>query len=650
MKSPVMTRIQRLRLRILEVDPSFLALRMSGCIVVSMIVVAGVMTLIGKAYPLPRPAYVLALIATMQGTLQVNDRTESARATTRIYAVIASFVAIAAMAAAHDSLRIINILLVIIVFAASYAARFGTRWRAVGVFAFMCATVAAFLQEDERDLWSAAAALVISAAVVHVLRHFIMPDDPAREFRRLVAAALSVSKQLRRVAASAMPPKAASIRAGKRQMADLHLVTRTLGTDIRACQASLPLEVPDQHSAVTAITLRLLDLHFAAETLVARITRRERQAADYHEGSIAKALQDVQDAEGALNAAVATLPPTFPAATAGKAPPAPTGILPRQGEWLRDQTLRQSLQVTLACALAAVVGEAVSGQRWFWAVIAAFMIFNNTKSGTAVAIKGLDRAWGTAIGIVIGIALATLTHNHLFWLSAALAISIFATFFIARVSYVAMSLLLTIALSLIYGLIGIFTPELLVLRLEETAVGVASGMLAALLLLPISIQQQATTAMNALLSALGDLLLSAAETPEGSEGHPLALKATAVDHALEGVLTAFAPLRTAWSFGTMLTSGRDVLRQAQLMTYTARRLERSIRHHPPTPDEIQAMRALGERLKAAAGAPASAEARGTSAPTGAAANMSGPDDMTASSLAILTRTLDKIETERHAAP
>ena len=62
------------------------------------------------------------------------------------------------------------------------------------------------------------------------------------------------------------------------------------------------------------------------------------------------------------------------------------------------------------------------------------------------------------------------------------------------------------------------------------------------------------------------------------------------------------------------------------------------------------MRALGERLKAAAGAPASAEARETSAPTGAAANMSGPDDMTASSLAILTRTLDKIETERHAAP
>ncbi len=622
---------------------------MSGCVVVSMVAVAGVLALVEKVYPVPRPAYVLALIATMQGTLQINDRTESARAKTRIYAVIASFAAIAAISAAHESLRIINMLLVIIVFAASYAARFGMRWRAVGVFAFMCAVVAAFLKEGERDLWSVAAALVISAAVVQALRDFIMPDDPARNFRRLITAVLSVSKQMREVADNSRPPGATGEPARRKQAADLLLVGRTLGADIRACQAALPLEVPDQDPGETEITSRLLDLHLAADTLIGRINRQQRGGPDQHGGSVAQALREMQDAEAALSAAVGGLPSTFPAAARPKLPPRTAGILPRRGEWLRDQTLRQSLQVTLACAIAALVGEAVSSQRWFWAVIAAFMIFNNAQSGTAVAVKGLDRAWGTAVGIVIGIALATLTHDHLVWLSSALAVSIFATFFIARVSYVAMSLFLTISLSLIYGLMGIFTPALLVLRLEETAVGVAAGMFAALLLLPVSIHQQAATAMNALLAALGDFLLSAAKPSEESSDRPLALKATAVDSALEGVLTAFAPLRSTWSFGTMITSGRDVLRQASIMANATRRLQRGIRNRPPTPEELQSLRSLGERFKDAAGDPAAAESARAAGAKGAAAEEPEPDDTIASSLAILTRTLDDIETARRSA-
>ncbi|WP_186296241.1 hypothetical protein [Mycobacterium tilburgii] len=44
------------------------------------------------------------------------------------------------------------------------------------------------------------------------------------------------------------------------------------------------------------------------------------------------------------------------------------------------QITRQAIQVAIAAALAIVTGELVSPGRWFWAVIATFVIFAGTKS------------------------------------------------------------------------------------------------------------------------------------------------------------------------------------------------------------------------------------------------------------------------------
>ena len=163
---------------------------------------------------MPRPAFVLALIATMQGALQVNDSSASARAITRICAALSAFAAIVTITAVHGSLEQINMVLVMIAFAASYAARFGVRWRGVGTFTFMCAVIASYLREDERDLWTVASALLISGVVVHLVRNVVVPDRPALEFRRLVSAALSVSQKLRKLvhAVGRAEPRASDLR------------------------------------------------------------------------------------------------------------------------------------------------------------------------------------------------------------------------------------------------------------------------------------------------------------------------------------------------------------------------------------------------------------------------------------------------------
>jgi hypothetical protein len=646
MTPATLTRFDRIRLAVLAADPALSALRLSGCIVVAMAGVCGILMLIGHWYPLPRPAFVLALIATMQGSLQIHDRTASGQAATRLYAGTAAFAAVALISAVHGSLHQINVALVIIVFIATYVARFGVRWRAVGMFTVMCAVVAAYLKEDERDLRTVAAALIVSGIVVHVVQNMLTPSRPERDFRRLVSTVLSVSGKLRSIVGVAPLEEGMTEREKRRRHEDLRLAGGALTADIRTCEAALPLDAPGQDAGETGVALKLLDLQLAAETLLALTGPHGDAAGQPATDRIERAVQDLRDAEEALETAVTALPVNFPSAAAGASPAQAAPFFPKRGEWLQDRMLRQSLQVTLACAIAASLGEAISTQRWFWAVISAFMIFNNAQSGQAVAVRGLDRAWGTALGIVIGITLATLTHDHLVWLGVSLAFSVFMTFFIARVSYIAMSLFLTISLSLIYGLIGIFTPELLVLRLEETAIGVGSGMLAALLLFPISIHQQVMKAMDGLLSSLGDLLQAIAEGRGIEDARALAQRAAATDRALGGVLTAIGPMRSNWAVGAMGTAGRDTLRTAYLMASAGHRLERRFREARPTEADAARLLALSRRLRKVAGKEVADN------PTGGARvdTMPGvtpePDDIVGRSVGILSRMLDSIEAAR----
>ncbi|BBY22833.1 hypothetical protein MSTO_30380 [Mycobacterium stomatepiae] len=53
-----------------------------------------------------------------------------------------------------------------------------------------------------------------------------------------------------------------------------------------------------------------------------------------------------------------------------------------------SQTTRQAIQVTIAASLAIITGELVSPARWFWAVIATFVIFAGTNSWGETLTKG----------------------------------------------------------------------------------------------------------------------------------------------------------------------------------------------------------------------------------------------------------------------
>jgi uncharacterized membrane protein YccC len=311
--------------------------------------------------------------------------------------------------------------------------------------------MAAFLRAPERDLTEIAVALIVSGIVAHLVREYVMPERPARDFRRVVDGTISVSQKLREVIEA--------VRATPKDVPwdDALLVLSRLRTDIRMCQSYLMVAAEGPEAEWnSAIMLRLLDLQLAAEGALDAVSAGQQRQPRADTDGFERELDAIKEAERRLKLAVAELPMSLPDGGVARRPMPRVKPFPARGEWLKDEQLRLALQVTLACAIAIVGGRLISSDRWFWAVMTAFLIFMNTQSSGAVAVRAVSRGMGTLAGIVLGIALATLVSGDKVLALALIGISIFAAFYLARISYTAMSLLINVAISLIYGLVGIF--------------------------------------------------------------------------------------------------------------------------------------------------------------------------------------------------
>ncbi len=180
-----------------------------------------------------------------------------------------------------------------------------------------------------------------------------------------------------------------------------------------------------------------------------------------------------------------------------------------------DMTTRQAVQASVAGALAIVLGEWVSPGRYYWAVIAAFVVFTGTGSRTETFLKGANRVIGTLLGLVAAIWLAGVTNGHTGWILAVILGSMFLGFYLIRVSYAYMIFFVTIMLGQLYTVLGTFSDALLVLRLEETLVGALAGVVVGLVVTPLSTRDTVRAARDSLLTGLADLLTTAADWAEG---------------------------------------------------------------------------------------------------------------------------------------
>ena len=260
------------------------------------------------------------------------------------------------------------------------------------------------------------------------------------------------------------------------------------------------------------------------------------------------------------------------------------------GFWSRlSLTTRQAVQVAVATGLAIVAGDALSGQRYYWAVLAAFIAFTGTATVAETVAKALNRILGTMLGLVGAIPLVALTGSNAAVVLPVILVSIFFGFYLLRVSYAVMIFFITLLVGELYAVLGTFTPELMVLRLEETAIGGAIGCVVCLVVLPIRTHAVATAARQALLDHLRSLLDHLAEQlRDPRTAADLSGDARVLDAQLHQLLLITRPLTRS------ALPAANAAQRRRLMIYTG------LAHHARRIARLaDAARRLGEPRRAA---------------------------------------------------
>lgn len=423
----------------------------------------------------------------------VRDSTPRQRLITIVLAPLFAFVAIAVAALLFDQPVAAAALLPVIMFVVTYGATRGPRWSSLGIVTLIAYFMGLVTRDPPATLPMRLAVLALAAGDAALIRCLLLPERPRAELERLRRAIHGgIVRVLDRIAAA--------VAAGKWNRAAreaLHQDVYRLAEVVMMAQARVAalagghdwthlLAIELAVERVARVAVQDLGPPADRDSLLAALTALRRDAelpATRSSAGLAGAL--------ALLAHVMRDPPAQGPAPAPAPPPA--SAVPG---------LRSAVQTAAATALAIVAGDAVSPNRWYWAAFAAFVMFQGTRSRGESIIKGTQFIIGTLAGVIFGVLLATLLSGHEIPTMVAIVAAVFLAFQANVAAYGAMVFWITVILGLLFGMLGYFPPELLLLRLKESAVGAACGALVASLTLARRAHSSVEDATRAFLQAL----------------------------------------------------------------------------------------------------------------------------------------------------
>ena len=384
-------------------------------------------------------------------------------------------------------------------FAVAYGATRGPRWGSLGIVTLIAYFMGLVTHEPPATLPMRFAVLLIAAGVAALIRCVLLPERPRAELDRLHRAIhAGIVRVLDRIAAAV----AAGTWTGTARE-ELHADVYRLDEVVMMAQAraaALVAELPGQGNPwIHLLTIELGIERVARVALLDLGTPADRgplltALAELRRGAELPPSQSTAGLAGALALLghVMREAPGEGAAPAAAPPPASA-----------PQGLRPAVQTAVATALAIVAGDLVSPNRRYWAAFAAFVMFQGTRSQGESIVKGARFIVGTLAGVVFGILVATLLSGHEILTMAAIVAAVFLAFQANVAAYGTMVFWLTVILGLMFGMLGFFAPELLLLRLEEAAVGAACGAAVAGLVLVRQKRSAVEDAIHAFLQALG---------------------------------------------------------------------------------------------------------------------------------------------------
>lgn len=207
-------------------------------------------------------------------------------------------------------------------------------------------------------------------------------------------------------------------------------------------------------------------------------------------------------------------------------------------------SVRLGIQMTIAGVIAILVGAIVSQDRFYWAVIAAFVTFMGANNAAEHVRKGAFRVIGTVIGVVIGALLAHLVGPHPYVAVAVILAALFVGMYMMRISYAFFTAALTILIAQMYVQLAEYSEQLLGLRLFETVVGAAAAVVTVIFVLPLRTGRVVRVATRELVEALSQLVGPAMlRIRDSAYEAPLRAAARDLDASFQALASATEPKR-----------------------------------------------------------------------------------------------------------
>ena len=510
--------------RIVASDPGSVRLALASRAAVALVAVLVAGDLLAGAVGLtgtPRTVVlVLGSVLTMMTIFTASAPTTGERLLTQLslpFVMVAGIV----LAMAVDAHRLVSfVTFVAVMFAAVWVRRFGPRLFAMGMVGWIGYFITLFLKLSFTALPAVLLGLA-GATVVLLVLSAVLPMRPALRLRRMAGSFRARVRIARHVHARRV--------AGGSGAGDARVGRTLLRVDETAVlvdgQSAVPGALPGPGEAV-ALRAAVLRVELALAALL------EAPAADDATGDDATeddATEDDTTDEGDADAALDRALARFDTVLAGtdRAPggagtgdftPAAElfgGFLPSSvltvasisdGAVLRTDRLlpatRQALQIAVAGALCIGLGDLVSGQRWYWAVLACFLSFTGTATAGETVRKAVQRTLGTVVGVAVALVVVPLLGASVPVVLAVVLVALFVGFYLFRVSYTSLALCVTVIVAELYQLLGSFSGGLLTLRIGETALGAVIGGVVALVVLPLRARSAEAAAHARLAEAL----------------------------------------------------------------------------------------------------------------------------------------------------
>lgn len=559
------------------VDPGRIRLRSAAATTFSLLLAIIAMLAFTRAADQPVTVAMLGAVVAMQASAAVKDRDQRSRYITTVLLFFPSLGAMTLAAFLGPHGKIADVGFIAVLFGAVWVRRYGPRGNALGMVAFISYFFTLFLRASLHQIPVLAIAVAVgitSSLLVHAL---VFPDRPRVETRRLLSALRSASTS---VLAVATQPGLVSVDVLRRRLdqlgvtalliddwLDRHEAAKSLSVTskdlaLRVFEAQIMLEQaasflwsldPQQpwpdglRDTVSALRICLTN-NPSAEQL--RLARRLGSSAAEHADLSTSAGVTTVTAYRAMQAHLAIHHITTNARGISDADATTSG--PGHDDQDDEEDLppglnpstKAAIQVAVATSAATVLGELISPDRWYWAVLTAFLVFTGVTTRGEILSRAGHRIVGTVVGVMAGVLLAAVIGHNPPVQIVVLLVCVFFAFYLVAVAYFWLTFFVTVLLAMLYGLLGNFSLQVLELRIAETAAGGLVGIGSAYFIFSTKTRDTFAEKVDEYLDRMEQVIDSAVTavlTPGAADD--LVADTRRLDNALKNALTASKPLQ-----------------------------------------------------------------------------------------------------------